>query len=117
MPGEQEYRNKGVAYCPHCDGPLFNGKRVAVIGGGNSGVEAAIDLAGIVGHVTLLEFGDQLRADAVLISKLKSLPNVVFHTPPQRDRRGPPRPRLAARRVCRRRCDDDAVQADHHRDR
>lgn len=80
VPGEQEYRNKGVAYCPHCDGPLFKGKRVAVIGGGNSGVEAAIDLAGIVGHVTLLEFGDQLRADAVLVSKLKSLPNVVIHT-------------------------------------
>jgi alkyl hydroperoxide reductase subunit F len=80
VPGEQEYRNKGVAYCPHCDGPLFKGKRVAVIGGGNSGVEAAIDLAGIVGHVTLLEFGDQLRADAVLVSKLKSLPNVVVHT-------------------------------------
>jgi alkyl hydroperoxide reductase subunit F len=56
VPGEKEYRNKGVTYCPHCDGPLFKGKRVAVIGGGNSGVEAAIDLAGIVGHVTLLEF-------------------------------------------------------------
>jgi len=83
VPGEQEYRNKGVAYCPHCDGPLFKGKRVAVIGGGNSGVEAAIDLAGIVGHVTLLEFGDQLRADAVLINKLKSLPNVVIHTQAQ----------------------------------
>ncbi len=83
VPGEQEYRNKGVAYCPHCDGPLFNGKRVAVIGGGNSGVEAAIDLAGIVGHVTLLEFGDQLRADAVLISKLKSLKNVDIHTQAQ----------------------------------
>jgi len=83
VPGEKEYRNKGVAYCPHCDGPLFKGKRVAVIGGGNSGVEAAIDLAGIVGHVTLLEFGDQLRADAVLVSKLKSLPNVVFHTQAQ----------------------------------
>ena len=80
VPGEQEYRNKGVAYCPHCDGPLFKGKRVAVIGGGNSGVEAAIDLAGIVGHVTLLEFGDALRADAVLVNKLKSLPNVVIHT-------------------------------------
>ncbi|HEY9237981.1 MAG TPA: alkyl hydroperoxide reductase subunit F [Burkholderiaceae bacterium] len=80
VPGEQEYRNKGVAYCPHCDGPLFKGKRVAVIGGGNSGVEAAIDLAGIVGHVTLLEFGDALRADAVLIRKLESLPNVVIHT-------------------------------------
>ena len=79
VPGEQEYRNKGVAYCPHCDGPLFKGKRVAVIGGGNSGVEAAIDLAGIVGHVTLLEFGDALRADAVLVSKLRSLPNVAIH--------------------------------------
>ncbi|MCB1956925.1 MAG: alkyl hydroperoxide reductase subunit F, partial [Rhodocyclaceae bacterium] len=66
VPGEHEYRGRGVAYCPHCDGPLFKGKRVAVIGGGNSGVEAAIDLAGIVGHVTLLEFADQLRADAVL---------------------------------------------------
>ncbi len=80
VPGEQEYRNKGVAYCPHCDGPLFKGKRVAVIGGGNSGVEAAIDLAGIVGHVTLLEFGDALRADAVLVSKLQSLKNVEIHT-------------------------------------
>ena len=83
VPGEQEYRNKGVAYCPHCDGPLFKGKRVAVIGGGNSGVEAAIDLAGIVGHVTLLEFGEQLRADAVLVRKLHSLPNVVVHTQAQ----------------------------------
>ena len=83
VPGEQEYRNKGVAYCPHCDGPLFKGKRVAVIGGGNSGVEAAIDLAGIVGHVTLLEFGAELRADAVLVNKLKSLPNVVIHTQAQ----------------------------------
>jgi alkyl hydroperoxide reductase subunit F len=83
VPGEKEYKNKGVAYCPHCDGPLFKGKRVAVIGGGNSGVEAAIDLAGIVGHVTLLEFGEQLRADAVLINKLKSLPNVVIHTQAQ----------------------------------
>ena len=76
VPGEQEYRGKGVAYCPHCDGPLFKGKRVAVIGGGNSGVEAAIDLAGIVAHVTLLEFDSQLRADAVLQRKLMSLPNV-----------------------------------------
>ena len=83
VPGEQEYKNKGVAYCPHCDGPLFKGKRVAVIGGGNSGVEAAIDLAGIVGHVTLLEFGAELRADAVLINKLKSLKNVVIHTQAQ----------------------------------
>ena len=80
VPGEQEYRGKGVAYCPHCDGPLFKGKRVAVIGGGNSGVEAAIDLAGIVGHVTLLEFDGQLRADAVLQRKLASLPNVTIIT-------------------------------------
>lgn len=79
VPGEQEYRNKGVAYCPHCDGPLFKGKRVAVIGGGNSGVEAAIDLAGIVQHVTLVEFADALKADAVLVSKLKSLSNVTIH--------------------------------------
>ncbi|HPO17909.1 MAG TPA: FAD-dependent oxidoreductase, partial [Rubrivivax sp.] len=70
---------KGVAYCPHCDGPLFKGKAVAVIGGGNSGVEAAIDLAGIVGHVTVLEFMDQLKADAVLVKKLLSLPNVTVH--------------------------------------
>ena len=83
VPGEREYRNKGVAYCPHCDGPLFKGKRVAVVGGGNSGVEAAIDLAGIVGHVTLLEFGDALRADAVLVDKLKSLKNVDIHTQAQ----------------------------------
>jgi alkyl hydroperoxide reductase subunit F len=76
VPGEQEYRTKGVAYCPHCDGPLFKGKRVAVIGGGNSGVEAAIDLAGVVSHVTLIEFDNQLRADAVLQKTLKSLPNV-----------------------------------------
>lgn len=79
VPGEAEYRNKGVAYCPHCDGPLFKGKRVAVIGGGNSGVEAAIDLAGIVQHVTLIEFADALKADAVLVSKLKSLRNVDIH--------------------------------------
>ena len=77
VPGEREYRGKGVAYCPHCDGPLFKGKRVAVIGGGNSGVEAAIDLAGIVGHVTLLEFANELRADAVLQKKLYSLANVT----------------------------------------
>jgi len=83
VPGEVEYKNKGVAYCPHCDGPLFKGKRVAVIGGGNSGVEAAIDLAGLVGHVTLLEFGDQLRADAVLVDKLKSMSNVTIHTQAQ----------------------------------
>jgi len=80
VPGEQEYRGRGVAYCPHCDGPLFKGKRVAVIGGGNSGVEAAIDLAGIVAQVTLLEFDSQLRADAVLQKKLHSLPNVTVIT-------------------------------------
>jgi alkyl hydroperoxide reductase subunit F len=79
VPGELEYKNKGVAYCPHCDGPLFKGKRVAVIGGGNSGVEAAIDLAGLVAHVTLVEFAEQLKADAVLVAKLKSLPNVSIH--------------------------------------
>ncbi len=76
VPGEADYRNKGVAYCPHCDGPLFKGKSVAVIGGGNSGVEAAIDLAGVVAHVTLIEFDAQLRADAVLQAKLRSLSNV-----------------------------------------
>lgn len=80
VPGEAEYRNKGVAYCPHCDGPLFKGKRVAVIGGGNSGVEAAIDLAGLVAHVTLIEFDTELRADAVLQTKLHSLPNVTVVT-------------------------------------
>jgi alkyl hydroperoxide reductase subunit F len=79
VPGEQEYKNKGVAYCPHCDGPLFKGKKVAVIGGGNSGVEAAIDLAGLVQHVTLIEFADALKADAVLVAKLNSLPNVSVH--------------------------------------
>ncbi|ROU00487.1 alkyl hydroperoxide reductase subunit F [Marinobacter sp. R17] len=80
VPGEEEYRNKGVAYCPHCDGPLFKGKRVAVIGGGNSGVEAAIDLAGIVGHVTLIEFAAEMRADDVLQKKLRSLKNVEVIT-------------------------------------
>ena len=83
VPGEQEYKARGVAYCPHCDGPLFKGKRVAVIGGGNSGVEAAIDLAGIVAHVTLLEFDAILRADAVLQNKLRSLPNVKIITQAQ----------------------------------
>lgn len=78
VPGEREYRGRGVAYCPHCDGPLFKGKKVAVIGGGNSGVEAAIDLAGIVSHVTLIEFDTKLRADEVLQRKLKSLPNVTI---------------------------------------
>lgn len=80
VPGEEQYRNAGVAYCPHCDGPLFKGKRVAVIGGGNSGVEAAIDLAGLVAHVTLIEYDSQLRADAVLQRKLASLPNVTIIT-------------------------------------
>ena len=80
VPGEAQYRNAGVAYCPHCDGPLFKGKRVAVIGGGNSGVEAAIDLAGLVAHVTLIEYDSQLRADAVLQRKLASLPNVTIIT-------------------------------------
>lgn len=77
VPGEAEFKNKGVAYCPHCDGPLFAGKRVAVIGGGNSGVEAAIDLAGIVTHVTVLEFSAELKADSVLQERLYSLPNVT----------------------------------------
>jgi len=79
-PGEDAYRNKGVAYCPHCDGPLYKGKRTAVIGGGNSGVEAAIDLAGIVAHVTLIEYDSQLRADDVLQRKLRSMPNVTIIT-------------------------------------
>ena len=74
VPGEDQYRTKGVTYCPHCDGPLFKGKRVAVIG--NSGVEAAIDLAGIVEHVTLLEFAPEMKADQVLQDKLRSLKNV-----------------------------------------
>jgi len=76
VPGEEQYRTKGVAYCPSCDGPLYKGKRVAVIGGGNSGIEAAIDLAGVVAHVTVLEFMPELKADAVLQKKLASLPNV-----------------------------------------
>lgn len=83
VPGEEQYKTKGVAFCPHCDGPLFKGKRVAVIGGGNSGVEAAIDLAGIVKEVTLLEFDGKLRADAVLQKKLASLPNVRVITSAQ----------------------------------
>ena len=100
VPGEDEYRNKGVAYCPHCDGPLFKGKRVAVVGGGNSGVEAAIDLANIVGHVTLIEFDDALRADQVLQDKLYSLGNVevLLSRRDDRDhrrRRPRQRPRLA----------------------
>ncbi|MBR3061761.1 MAG: alkyl hydroperoxide reductase subunit F [Exiguobacterium sp.] len=80
VPGEAEFKNKGVAYCPHCDGPLFEGKRVAVIGGGNSGIEAAIDLAGIVKHVTVLEFAPELKADQVLQDRLHSLPNVTVIT-------------------------------------
>jgi len=80
VPGEREYRNHGVAYCPHCDGPLFKGKRVAVVGGGNSGVEAAIDLAGVVAEVTLIQRGAELRADAVLQKKLRSLSNVTIIT-------------------------------------
>ncbi|MBN8647966.1 MAG: alkyl hydroperoxide reductase subunit F [Caulobacterales bacterium] len=79
VPGEKEYKNKGVAYCPHCDGPLFKGKDVAVIGGGNSGIEAAIDLAGVVRHVTVLEFMPELKADAVLQERLYSLPNVTVY--------------------------------------
>ncbi len=170
-PARHEYRNKGVAYCPHCDGPLFKGKRVAVIGGGNSGVEAAIDLAGMVAHVTLIEFDSQLRADAVLQRRLASLPNVRIVTsaqttevlgdgkqghrpdlqgpqprpgphrrpgrrvradrpgaqhrvaegrrrgpdPARRDRGRSSRRDLAAGRVRRRRRDDHALQADHHR--
>ncbi|WP_242523826.1 alkyl hydroperoxide reductase subunit F [Microbulbifer salipaludis] len=80
VPGEAEYRNKGVAYCPHCDGPFFKGKHVAVIGGGNSGIEAAIDLAGIVKHVTVLEFADTLRADDVLVRKARSMANIDIIT-------------------------------------
>lgn len=80
VPGEQELKNKGVAYCPHCDGPIFKGKDVAVVGGGNAGVEAAIDLAGIVNHVTLLHHRDELKADLVLQERLRSLPNVTVLT-------------------------------------
>lgn len=80
VPGEDEFRNNGVAYCPHCDGPLFEGKKVAVIGGGNSGVEAAIDLAAITEHVTVLEFSDTMKADAVLLDRLHSLDNVTAIT-------------------------------------
>ena len=76
VPGENDYRNKGVAFCPHCDGPLFKGRKIAVVGGGNSGIEAAIDLAGLVGHVTVLEFMGELKADEVLQRRVRSLPNV-----------------------------------------
>ncbi len=80
VPGEDQYRNKGVTFCPHCDGPLFKGKPIAVVGGGNSGIEAAIDLAGVVSHVTVVEFLDVLKADDVLVNKLNSLPNVTVIT-------------------------------------
>jgi len=80
IPGEQEFKTKGVAYCPHCDGPLFAGKDVAVIGGGNSGIEAAIDLAGLVRHVTVLEFLPELKADKILQEKLATLNNVTVLT-------------------------------------
>lgn len=80
VPGEADYRNKGVSFCPHCDGPLFKGKPIAVVGGGNSGVEAAIDLAGVVEHVTVVEFMDTLKADDVLLKKLHSLPNTSVVT-------------------------------------
>jgi NADH-dependent peroxiredoxin subunit F len=83
VPGEQEYKGNGVAYCPHCDGPLFKGKKVAVIGGGNSGIEAAIDLAGVVEHVTVLEFASTLKADSVLVQKARSLPNIAIITDAQ----------------------------------
>jgi alkyl hydroperoxide reductase subunit F len=86
VPGEMEYKGRGVAYCPHCDGPLFKGKRVAVIGGGNSGIEAAIDLAGLVEHVTVLEFASTLRADDVLLRKARSMPNVTIVTDAQTTR-------------------------------
>jgi alkyl hydroperoxide reductase subunit F len=78
VPGEKEYLGRGVAFCPHCDGPYYKAKKVAVVGGGNSGVEAAIDLAGICSHVTLIEFGDKLKADQVLIQKAEQLPNVTI---------------------------------------
>ncbi|WP_088328900.1 alkyl hydroperoxide reductase subunit F [Lacimicrobium sp. SS2-24] len=83
VPGEREYRGAGVAYCPHCDGPLYKGKKVAVIGGGNSGIEAAIDLANIVEQVTVLEFDSKLRADDVLQRKARSMPNIEIITDAQ----------------------------------
>lgn len=76
VPGEQEYRNKGVTYCPHCDGPLFKGKDVAVIGGGNSGAEAALDLAGVARHVTIIEFMPECRADEVLMERIGESPTI-----------------------------------------
>lgn len=107
VPGEDDYRNRGVTFCPHCDGPLFKGKRVAVVGGGNSGIEAAIDLAGIVGHVTVVEFLDELRADAVLQRKLHSLANVDVITGAQTTRV------VGADRVTGLEYDDRAT-GDHH---
>jgi alkyl hydroperoxide reductase subunit F len=80
VPGEKEYLGRGVAFCPHCDGPFYQGKKVAVIGGGNSGVEAAIDLSGIVREVELFEYNDNLKADKVLVDKMKSIANIKFHT-------------------------------------
>lgn len=80
IPGEAQYKTRGIAFCPHCDGPLFKGKQVAVVGGGNSGVEAAIDLAGVAEHVTLFEYAAEMRADAVLQAKLRELPNVTILT-------------------------------------
>ena len=80
VPGEDEYRNRGVSFCPHCDGPLFKDKNVVVVGGGNSGVEAAIDLAGIAKHVTVVEFMDTLKADQVLLNTLHNLPNTEIIT-------------------------------------
>ena len=80
IPGEEEFKNKGIAYCPHCDGPIFAGQKIAVVGGGNSGIEAAIDLAGVVEHVTVLEFLPELKADKVLQEKLYSLDNVTVLT-------------------------------------
>jgi alkyl hydroperoxide reductase subunit F len=80
IPGEKEYIGRGVAFCPHCDGPYYKNKKIAVVGGGNSGVEAAIDLAGIVKEVVLFEFMPDLKADKVLVDKLKSLPNVSIVT-------------------------------------
>lgn len=79
VPGEEEYIGHGIGFCVHCDGPFFKGKDVAVIGGGNSGIEAAIDLAQVCNHVDVFEFLDTLKADTVLQEKAKSLPNVTIH--------------------------------------
>lgn len=80
IPGEDEYRNKGVSFCPHCDGPLFKNKNVVVVGGGNSGVEAAIDLAGVANHVTLIEYMNTLKADQILVNALNNLSNTTVIT-------------------------------------